>query len=441
MQMDFANLESLLKAIEPSTSIVDHVSTKEKVKFLLVGTHAHQFTGYSKVTYNLIKELSKCEDLDVYHFAFQKFSEPPKDWRPLPHNVKVYDVFANEKIYGKHENGFGFSLLPDYVKLINPSYVMIYNDATVICNYLDMLETKLTPEERSSYKILTYFDQVYEFQRPQLLSRIDKDTHTYFAFTNYWKSILQSYGISKEIFVLNHGFDSSEFKQLDKKEIRKKHGVPDDLFVFLNLNRNTPRKRYDILVMAFAQLVVRHPTQNVALMCVCDAGEQGGYPLMEIFAHQLSLYKVPIESHMHKLLIVKDSMSFTDEMINELYCLSDVGISTADGEGFGLCQFEAMGLGIPQIVPYVGGFKDFCFDKMNSLCVQPKLKVYSPISIGGISGMCELCDYKDVCIAMEDYMLDSELCLKHGKASKETIEKYIWSSVVKDLVDVLIHKK
>ena len=300
-----------------------------------------------------------------------------------------------------------------------------------------MLETKLSSQERSKYKQLIYFDQVYEFQRPQLLHRIDKETYAYFAFTNYWKDVLKGYGITKPIHILNHGFDQSEFKQLDKSELRKKHGLPNDHLIFLNLNRNTPRKHYDILIMAFAQLVVRFPTQKVLLMCVCDEGQFGGYPILDIFAHQLSLYKVPIETHLHKLLIVKDSMSFSDEMINELYCLSDVGISAADGEGFGLCQFEAMGLGIPQIVPYVGGFKEFCLDKTNCLTIQPKIKTYIPLVIGGISGIAELCDYKDVCLAMEEYMLDSELRETHSKAAKETISKYTWENVTKELIEVL----
>lgn len=435
--MDFANLEQLLKCIDSNK--IEYSIQKPKVKFLFVGTHAHQFTGYSKVSYNLMKELSKHNDkLDLYHFAFQKFSDPPKDWRVLPDSIKIYDVFANEKLHNINENGFGFSLLPDYIKLIKPDYIMIYNDATVICNFLDMLETKLTAEERSQYKQLIYFDQVYEFQRPQYLYRIDKETFAYFAFTDYWKDVLKSYGITKPIYVMNHGFDSTEFKQLNKSEIRKKHGLPLDYTIFLNLNRNTPRKHYDILIMAFAQLVVRFPTQKVLLMCVCDEGQLGGYPINEIFAHQLSLYKVPFEAHLHKLAIVKDSMSFSDSMINELYCLSDVGISTADGEGFGLCQFEAMGIGIPQIVPYVGGFKEFCINKVNSICIKPKIKTYVPLVNGGISGISELCDYNDFCLAMEDYLIDSELRESHGKSAKETISKYSWDNVTKKLVNLLL---
>ena len=62
------------------------------------------------------------------------------------------------------------------------------------------------------------------------------------------------------------------------------------------------------------------------------------------------------ELHFPKLLITNTSLSYTDELINEMYCMADVGINTAEGEGFGLCQFEAMGVGTPQVVPNIGGF-------------------------------------------------------------------------------------
>jgi len=306
-----------------------------------------------------------------------------------------------------------------------------------MCQFLDSLEKNLTADERSKYKMMIYFDQVYDIQRPQLLGRIDKDTHSYFAFTEYWKTVLQKQGITKPIHILRHGFDPTQFVPKDRMELRMKHKIPTDAILFLNVNRNTPRKHYDLLIMAFAQLVARHPTQPVLLMCICDNGEHGGYTLLEIFARELSLLKVPIQAHMNKLLLVKQAMSFTDELINELYSMSDVGVTTADGEGFGLCQFEAMGVGIPQIVPFVGGFKDFCKHDINSKVIKPVFRTYLPMALGGIGGIAELVDPKDVCLAMEEYIMDSELRAQHGAAARKTILEYEWKKEVQTLKTVL----
>jgi len=420
----YNNLDALLSA----------VGTKKK--FLLVSTHAYQCTGYSKVSYHLVKELATDSNIQLTHFGFQKGLSSP-DWRTYPSNVDVVDVVEKEKEAGKSEGGFGFSILPTEVKRVQPDVILIYNDAGIMCQFLDSLEKNLTVEERSKYKMMIYFDQVYDIQRPQLLGRIDKDTHSYFAFTEYWKTVLQKQGIIKPIHVLRHGFDPTQFVPKDRAELRTKHKIPKEACLFLNVNRNTPRKHYDLLIMAFAQLVARHPTQPVLLMCICDNGEQGGYTLLEIFARELTLLNVPIQAHMNKLLLVKHAMSFTDELINELYSMSDVGVTTADGEGFGLCQFEAMGVGIPQIVPFVGGFKDFCKHDINSKVIKPVFRTYLPMALGGIGGIAELVDPKDVCLAMEEYMMDSELRAQHGAAARKTILEYEWKKEVQTLKTVI----
>jgi len=444
---DYTALNVLLKEagisynlVESLPKTIDSISlTPKKRKFMLVGTHAHQTTGYSKVTYHIIHELAKNPAIDIFHFGFQKFMNAPQDYRTYPSSVDVFDPVAHEKTgAAPQEMGFGFSQLPEYVRKVKPDIIMIYNDAGVICKFLDSLKEKLTPMERAAYKILIYLDQVYTIQRPELLARMDEDATAYFAFTNYWKSILQKQGIQKPIHVLRHGFDNDQFKVKDRLEMRKKHNIPENLFILLNLNRNTPRKRYDLVVTAFAELVARHPTKPLGLMCICDNGELGGFNLQEIYFRELDKRRTPIQFHGHKLMISKQALTYTDEMINELYALSDVGITAADGEGFGLCQFEAMGIGIPQVVPDIGGFKDFCRTGINCLTVSPKYTCYLPLSSSGIGGQIEVIDPIDLAIAAEQYVLDSDLRAKHGAAAQETVNAYKWKDEVAVLEKVII---
>jgi glycosyltransferase involved in cell wall biosynthesis len=131
-----------------------------------------------------------------------------------------------------------------------------------------------------------------------------------------------------------------------------------------------------------------------------------------------------------------DSFQHTDELINELYCMSDVGITAAEGEGFGLCQFEAMGVGIPQVVPNIGGFKDFC-TKENSMLVEPKWRAYLPFAASSVGGISEIIEPKDLAKAAENYVFDSELREKHGKAARETVLKYKWEDEMKTLEKVI----
>jgi glycosyltransferase involved in cell wall biosynthesis len=333
--------------------------------------------------------------------------------------------------------GFGYSQLPEYVKKVKPDIVMIYNDAGVVCRFLDKL-AELPASERL-YKTIIYLDQVYVIQRPELLARMEKDADMFFAFTEFWKGVLQQQGIKKPVHVLRHGFDPVQFKPMDKAAMRKKHNMPENVFLFLNLNRNTPRKRYDIVIQTFAELVARFPTKPLALLAVCDAGQNGGYAIQEIFARELERLNVPIQPHAHKLMLTQTALNYTDELINELYSLSDVGITAADGEGFGLCQFEAMGVGIPQVVPNIGGFRDFCIGGKNSMTVDPKWRSYMPTSHSSVGGIIEVCDSHELALAAEEYILDSELREAHGRAARETVLQYKWADEVGALANVLRH--
>ena len=69
-------------------------SSQKKLKFLLVSTHCQQYTGYSKVSWGILKELAKNPWLAVTHFGFQKFPQQQfqSGYRTYPSNVRVIDA-------------------------------------------------------------------------------------------------------------------------------------------------------------------------------------------------------------------------------------------------------------------------------------------------------------------------------------------------------------
>ena len=74
-------------------------------KVLLCGIHPYQFNGYSKVVYELSKELAKYDDIKLYIWGFQNFySDKDHKERELPSNVEIYDAYKHEEPKNK---GFG----------------------------------------------------------------------------------------------------------------------------------------------------------------------------------------------------------------------------------------------------------------------------------------------------------------------------------------------
>lgn len=119
-------------------------------------------------------------------------------------------------------------------------------------------------------------------------------------------------------------------------------GRPDleDAFLVLNPNRDYPRKRLDLTIAAFAAFaevkpdawLVLHPgpmtgADRAALLALADRGGVGG----------------------RLLLPFKDGAPA--DRLGDLYRACDVGLSTAQGEGWGLTVFEHAATGAPIVVP------------------------------------------------------------------------------------------
>ena len=405
-----------------------------KLKFLLVSTHIHQFTGYSKVSQNMIQELSKKSWLKLTHFGFQKMPEVPQGFRPYPSNVNVYDAAGGER---PQQQGFGYQQLPDFIRRNEPDVVMIYNDLSVVSRFLEEIRKSGIPR---TFKIWVYCDQVYNTQMQPFLDILNRDSDLVFTFSNGWKKCLKDQGITRPIDVITHGFDKDKFFPIPRELARKQMNLPMDRFIILNLNRNQPRKRYDILMMAFVELLVKYPTKPIYLFCVCDKGEKGGWDLFGLFKRELTLRKVPVEHYADRLMVSSVDMVFRDEDINMFYNAANIGINTADGEGWGLCNFEQMGVGIPQVVPDIGGFKEFC-NSNNSSIVKPTVRYHLPMVYCPVGGEALACNPHDVCIAIEDYLLNSSKMDEHGKAARETVLKYNWPSCLSNLVKRLEREK
>ena len=413
-------------------------STSKKLRFLMVSTHAHQFTGYSKVSYHTMQTLSKLPWLEVTHYGFQKMPQVPPGYRPYPSNIDVIDAAATEKKEGQpQQQGFGFAALPEVIRRKQPHVVMIYNDMAVVTKFLEEIRKSGIPR---NFKIWIYADQVYNTQFQAYLDVLNRDADRVFTFSNHWKKCLKDQGITRPLDVFLHGFDTKQYFPLPKEMVRKQLGLPNDAFLILNLNRNQPRKRYDLLIMAFVELIVKYPTKPIMLMCICDKGEKGGWWLFEIFQRELKLRGVPVEQFGSRLMVAAQDMVYKDEDVNMFYNIADIGISTAEGEGWGLCQFEQMGVGVPQVVPDIGGFKEFCSSE-NTILVKPKHRYYLPTVYSPVGGEAMACDPHDICLGIEEYLMDSEKRASHGKKAREAVLSYTWDKATSRLVKRLEEEK
>jgi glycosyltransferase involved in cell wall biosynthesis len=328
------------------------------MRFVLVSTHIDQTTGYSKVSYNLVKQLATLSPATkTFHFGFQRHPSHASV-RKYPEGVVSYDAAANED---PKEEGFGFNKIHEYLDMVNPDVVMIYNDPITIHRFLESMKHE---KGKSPYKLWLYVDQVYEGIAQSLMDSLLKHADRIYAFSEYWKTALLTYGSHPDVKVMEHAVDPMVYTNMtapQRKEIRRSMNIPDSAVVFLNANRNSERKRLDLTLGGFARILVSEP--NAYLIVASNLNPQAGayYDLQRIFAEELKGQGLDVRTHSSRLMLVDTSPPnlLDDGAINQLYNISDIGVNTSNGEGFGLCQLEHMYTGSPQLVTDVGTYSTF----------------------------------------------------------------------------------
>ena len=139
------------------------------------------------------------------------------------------------------------------------------------------------------------------------------------------------------------------------------------------------------------------------------------------------------------LTTIAKPQQMSDRDINIMYNASDIGLNTCEGEGFGLCQFEHLAVGCPQVTAFIGGFREFLHNE-NSTVLQPKWFYYVDKMRDGIGGYAEVSDPKDVADAIWKYYQNPKLVIKHGQRGRqEVLQHYSWETMV-SIFDKVLHK-
>ena len=330
------------------------------MRFVLVSTHVDQTTGYSKVSYNLVKQIATLSPkVKTFHFGFQRHPNRA-NMRKYPEGIVPYDAVANED---PKEEGFGYNKIHEYLDMVNPDVVMIYNDPYTIAKFIESMKHE---RGKSPYKLWLYVDQVYTGIAQPLIDTLHKHADRIYCFTELWKTKFLEYGPFADLRVLEHAVDPTVFSCMPpemRKGVRKNLTIPEDAIVILNANRNSQRKRMDLTIAGFVGLLKNNPTKPYYLVIASNLQPQSGayYDTQRIFMAELKDNGLEMQTYARRMLLIDTSPPnvWSDEAINQLYNSADIGINTSDGEGYGLCQMEHMYTGAPQIVTDVGSYRTF----------------------------------------------------------------------------------
>jgi D-inositol-3-phosphate glycosyltransferase len=149
--------------------------------------------------------------------------------------------------------------------------------------------------------------------------------------------------------VVPHGLDQGKFFPIDQNEARRMLRLPEDKFIVLNANRNQPRKQIDLTIKAFAEFAVDKPD---TLLYLHMSEKDLGWDVRALFDTEMKRRNLQSDN---RLVMTTSNIDYInappDELLNKIYNACDVGINTANGEGWGLVSFEHASCRKPLVFP------------------------------------------------------------------------------------------
>jgi glycosyltransferase involved in cell wall biosynthesis len=290
-------------------------------------------TGFGRVAEYLIPALAKEHEV---HALSVNWHGDPND---MQQHCRMYPAMAHGS------DPFGSHRMVEIVQRVRPDLIFIVNDIWVA---ISLFEQVSAMQADMGFKTIVYtpIDSYGLF--PELLAPISR-WDKLITYTQFGAAEIAKTGYAKPIGVVGHGTDFSKFFPMDKTECRKELGVPEDVFIVFNGNRNQPRKRIDLTIKGFIKFALDKPDARLWL----NMGTKDmGWDIIPLFKR---VARDKGYDPTNKLILTSPNFSTHNclpvEQLNKVYNASDVGVNTCIGEGWGLVSSEHAATGVAQLVP------------------------------------------------------------------------------------------
>ena len=304
----------------------------KKSKLLWVADFA-AMTGFGRVSGAVLPHLK--EKYDVVVLACNWHGDPV----PEQQDFKMYP--ASNRF---QQAPFGEQRIREIVEREQPDIVFSLNDPWIVSAQYQQIEDLHKQDKFKFCGYLTMDSYNWIGGIHQHINNWD----SLIAFTEFGAHEFLKAGIQRPVTVIPHGLDTNVFYPMDKAEARKKLGLPDDLFIVLNANRNQFRKRQDITITGFSKFCVDKP--DTKLYMHCGLKDQG-WDLMQLFGREMMKQKVDPNNRIIMTTNSPTPPNVSTEMLNTIYNAADVSVNTCKGGGWELVNFECAACNVAQIVP------------------------------------------------------------------------------------------
>jgi glycosyltransferase involved in cell wall biosynthesis len=383
-------------------------------------------TGFGIVSRNILRRLVQAGHeitvLGVNHYG------EPYDQREFPYQIYPCDKGGQEQIFGIHKLWF----LENKTK---PDIIFFLNDPWLIDQYI---AARPAPDKLGNphEKIIAYFPTDAGPLKPRWAETLTDKCDIQVCYSNFAERIVvEANGnkVPENLRQVYHGVDTSTFFPINQQTARERLGLPLDAFIVGMVARNQYRKRFDILMKAFADFAKDKPEAKLYLH---TAQKDIGFDIADL-SRQLGLAD---------RLIMTEGMTpahgVPDKQLNIIYNTFDINCLISLGDGFGLPVAESMATGCVQLVSDHSCLKELV-EGHGGLTVKTAAWIMHTAGIntwGGVS------DEGDLTAKLELLYRNKELRLKQSELGYNFIkqEKFTWDyaagrfeTIIKELFHIL----
>jgi len=303
-------------------------------KLLWVGDAACP-SGFARATREILETLQHHYDVTVLGMNY--------NGDPHPHSYPIYACFPGGDM-------FGVGRLIWMCDRFKPDVIVFQNDGWNIPFYVEHLAR--FPEYAKIPVVAAVAVDGKNFNGKWLAGISLAVFWTEFALKE-----ARTGGYTGAGVVIPLGVDLDVYRPEDKTEARKKQGVGvfGDSFVVGNVNRNQPRKRWDLMLRYFAEWIHDGNIEDAFLyMHTAPTGDVG------IDVTKLAKYY----SVLDHLALAEPPVFYgnSEASMRDTFNCFDVYASTTQGEGMGLPAMEAMACGVPCVLPDWSAYGDWARD-------------------------------------------------------------------------------
>lgn len=346
---------------------------EDKVKVAVLGDSPTVATGFGNVCREILTNL--------YATGFYDFEVVGINYDGSPHDLpfKIYPAINALVMDGAYREPYGRQRFLDIIGEGRFDLVWVIQDSFIVCEELAqrIKETNDVLPVGSQFAFMFYFpiDAVpkkkwidgsamhadipvvytrYGYDEVMKLYAVDEDSKL--NVEEQEKNIADGDALRKKLGVIYHGVNSGDFFPIEDKEavakLRERFwGVHKEKFVFINVNRNQPRKDLFRTLQAFKILLDRRRAKgknDVYLYLHCNVFDNN-INLIDV-SKQLGLTEGD-EFAFPDPKIFGPASGFPISTVNQMYNAADAVISTTLGEGWGLSITEGMATKRPVIAP------------------------------------------------------------------------------------------